>query len=350
MQAEMEHYCRLDVHILAKACLKYRRLLLDATSSHTEGISQPGIDPFNHVTAAGVSHAIYRTKMLTEQWRVFIKDEECYDAGKWVDGRLKDGVLMVQVSPDHWEPEDRVQVWKKEFVSSPIAQIPLGGYAPRENHSKVAITWLRWMEHLKRTKGGAPHYRIRHACSVDGEQRISRPREGTRTRAYYSVDGFCQADNTIYEFYGCRYVFFVCSRIGGVQNGVAFIYFIETKSHSLSLFPKIRFHGHHCVVQGAQRTQAYLPHNGKSAQELYSATIKREQHLRDLGYTVVSIFECQFRNQMASDQELSTFADTVSIQGRLDPRDAFFGGRTNALRLHFKKSDDEVLKYYDITR
>ena len=182
MQEQIEHYCRLDVHILAKACLRYRQLLMDATSSNVQGIDRPGIDPFNQVTAAGVSHAIYRAKMIPEEWRVLIKEEDPSEGGneseKWVNGRAQDGVLLVEINPGEWIREDRVQVLRKKFISTPIAQIPLGGYAPRENYSKISITWLKWMEHLKRTQGNDPLHNIRHACSVNGEERIARPRGG----------------------------------------------------------------------------------------------------------------------------------------------------------------------------
>ena len=103
-------------------------------------------------------------------------------------------------------------------------------------------------------------------------------------------------------------------------------------------------------MKGAQRVKPYLHQRGKTAEEMYQATLKREQCLRSLGYRVISTFECAFRKEMSENADLAAFAKNLSIEGRLDPRDAFFGGRTNALKLCFKKSGDEVLKYYDITR
>ena len=78
-------------------------------------------------------------------------------------------------------------------------------------------------------------------------------------------------------------------------------------------------------MKGAQRTVPYLRQNGKTAEELYQATLRRDQCLRKLGYNVVSIFECEFRKQMQEDEELKAFVKNVSIEERLDPRDAFFG-------------------------
>ena len=86
-----------------------------------------------------------------------------------------------------------------------------------------------------------------------------------------------------------------------------------------------RYHGHHCIVKGAQRLKTYVHQSGKTAEELYQATLQREEQLRSLGYKVVSIFECEFRKQMAENEEIKNFVDTLSIEERLDPRDAFLG-------------------------
>ena len=72
-----------------------------------------------------------------------------------------------------------------------------------------------------------------------------------------------------------------------------------------------------------------------------------------MGFKVVSIFDCEFRKQMDADPEMKAFVNNVTSQivTRLDPRDAFFGGRTNATRLSWKQTpgDPAVLKYIDIT-
>ena len=57
-QKEMETYCRSDVDILRKCCLKFREMLQEVTD---------GIDPFDKcITIAGVCHEVYRTNYLKE--------------------------------------------------------------------------------------------------------------------------------------------------------------------------------------------------------------------------------------------------------------------------------------------
>ena len=53
---EMYNYCKSDVDILRKGCLKYRELFIYIAN----------IDPFQYVTIAGVCLAIYKSKFLPE--------------------------------------------------------------------------------------------------------------------------------------------------------------------------------------------------------------------------------------------------------------------------------------------
>ena len=61
------------------------------------------------------------------------------------------------------------------------------------NHSKVALEWLLWQD------SKFPEPRIRHARNA-GEYRIPNSR--------YTVDGYDEETNTVYEFQGC--FFHVC--------------------------------------------------------------------------------------------------------------------------------------------
>lgn len=54
LQKVLAYYCQEDVKILRKACLLYQE----------EIIAMSGIDPFNVITLAGVSMAMYRHMFL----------------------------------------------------------------------------------------------------------------------------------------------------------------------------------------------------------------------------------------------------------------------------------------------
>ena len=65
---------------------------------------------------------VYRTKFLEEEWRVKLPEDTNWLTAKYKDGRKK--ILR----GDQWVLEDEVVIWEKEFVRSPIAKIPPGGY------------------------------------------------------------------------------------------------------------------------------------------------------------------------------------------------------------------------------
>ena len=160
---EMLDYCRSDVDILRQACLKFRELLMSATCDCV--MDQGGkpqwtgaVDPFDSVTIASVCMNVYRTKFLEEEWRVKLAEDKNWLMAKYKDGRMK--VLR----GDRWVSEDEVVIGEKEFVRSPIAKIPPGGYKT-DQFSKSSIQYLEWVSRRDNIK-------IRHA--LNGEKYVSR--------------------------------------------------------------------------------------------------------------------------------------------------------------------------------
>ena len=77
--------------------------------------------------------------------------------------------------------------------------------------------------------------------------------------------------------------------------------------------------------------------------------MKREVELRALGYNLVTKWEHEFYNEKKRNKCLREYVDSLDIQDRLIPRDSFFGGRTNAIKLHYKATENETIEYYDFT-
>lgn len=80
------------------------------------------------------------------------------------------------------------------------------------------------------------------------------------------------------------------------------------------------------------------------------ATVRKETQqttdkLRALGFSVIEMWEHEFVQLKRTDVSLQQFLSMHSLQDRLNPRDAFFGGRTNAVKL---LHEGEV-KYIDFT-
>ena len=159
-----------------------------------------------------------------------------------------------------------------------------------ETHSKISINWLKWVYD---TNGGK--VRIQHALN-GGEHVI--PGVG-------KVDGFCEATNTAYEFQGCFW------------HGCKRCYTRDTIN----------------------------PWNRVEMGELQSRTQAKNQKIRDLGYNLVEVYECE----LAKNKEFKKWARTndIEIVTPLNPRDAFFGGRTNVTKLKYEFKDGEKGRYVD---
>ena len=84
---------------------------------------------------------------------------------------------------------------------------------------------------------------------------------------------------------------------------------------------------------------------------VYNDTMAREEYLRGQGYEVIVKWEHEFRDDIKSDPGLKAFAKTwkAKVIEPINPRDAFFGGRTNAAKLHHKCREDEKIQYVDVT-
>lgn len=71
--------------------------------------------------------------------------------------------------------------------------------------------------------------------------------------------------------------------------------------------------------------------------------------MRNLGYHVKEIWECEWAALKKIDPSVATFVQDLKIDTPLNPRDAFFGGRTNAITLHYKAEPHQQIRYVDIT-
>lgn len=58
---------------------------------------------------------------------------------------------------------------------------------------------------------------------------------------------------------------------------------------------------------------------------------------------------CEFAKQKKTDPELQSFLENFEMVPPLEPRDAFFGGRTGATTLYAKAGDGEDISYVDFT-
>ena len=295
---EIHTYCVSDVAILREACMRYRTLMIgvtkgDPNSSHPDGRS---VDPFRYTTIASVCMGVFKTKFMNEHHEAVLLHKATRERRK-TDVLVKDGQSLYFINDIPTTLEDLSRDWdvekKARFVKSDIACVPSQGYCI-DQYSDISIKWL---EYLNQTL----NLQIQHALNK-GEYQVPNTK--------FKADGFDPLTNTIYEFHGCL------------------------------------FHG--CRRCFQDRSYKH-PLTKQSSEELYVLTQKKQTFIKSKGYKYVCMWECDFKREMVRNKNLSDFVKYVDIQPRLNPRDSFFGGRTNASKLYHRVSDGEKIKYVDFT-
>lgn len=176
-----------------------------------------------------------------------------------------------------------------------IAVEPLRGWGGRKvNQSQAAFEWLTWECHLlDRT--------LRHAHNR-GE---SHPLPG----CHYTVDGYDEVTNTVYEFDGCFW--------------------------------------HGCPKCFPHKYESHSRHLGRTMEDLLNDREEKHQLLRQAGYRVLTKWECEWKNERTANPDIQQFLRDHHVPQPIDPREVFFGGRTNAYSLYYKVQEGEEVHYYD---
>ncbi len=190
-------------------------------------------------------------------------------------------------------------VLRRNFLEpESIAIIPPNGYGPGQNFSKDSI---RWLNYESRRDGS----NIVHAMN-GGEVRL---------HGRVTADGICFETRKIYSYLGCLF--------------------------------------HAC--RSCYDEDTINPLSQKPMAELYRLTIYRRNQIRTLypDFELVEIWEHDWRRIWKDlPAETKTSIDVTARFEPLAPREALYGGRTEATKLYHKIDEDkgEVIRYLDFTR
>ena len=181
-----------------------------------------------------------------------------------------------------------------------MAVEPVHGWGGlKVNQSKIGLPWL-YLEDLK--LGGN---RIKHRRN-GGEQVLQI--KGGRVK----VDGYDPLTKTVFEFRGCEY-------------------------HGCK---KCKPNGRHVKT---------FHHPDRTVEELYQATQRKTDLLKQAGYNVVEKWECDFRKELKQNEALQENIEKMSRVSPLNPKDGFYGGRTGMAKCHYQAEDNEKILYEDFT-
>ena len=79
-------------------------------------------------------------------------------------------------------------------------------------------------------------------------------------------------------------------------------------------------------------------------EQLFEDTFEKVCRLRDGGFQVIEMWECELVKEMEHDEDMRRYFEEYELVEPLQPRDAFYGGRTNAAKLFHECQEDEEIR------
>ena len=79
-------------------------------------------------------------------------------------------------------------------------------------------------------------------------------------------------------------------------------------------------------------------------QQLHEDTLEKICYLKAEGFQVVEMWECELMKEMKDDQTMKCYFEEYELVDPLQPRDAFYGGRTNAAKLLHECQEGEEIR------
>ena len=79
-------------------------------------------------------------------------------------------------------------------------------------------------------------------------------------------------------------------------------------------------------------------------EELYKDTVRKVNYLKEHGFEVEQKWGCELTKDLEEDEEMKQFFEDHELIDPLQPRDAFYGGRTNAAKLFHECQGNEKIK------
>ncbi|XP_039311141.1 uncharacterized protein LOC120359012 [Solenopsis invicta] len=197
-----------------------------------------------------------------------------------------------------------MKVFRKNFLrEGEIGIIPPGGYRNADRQSRKALQWLVWKER----ELGHP---INHAGR--GRERLI---GGSHVDGYYETKLGTETQRFVLQFDGCFW------------------------------------HGCLTCFQVNRDSKLSTANRDDTIETRYERTIATTWRLRRQGYQVIEKWECAFDREMRANNEMRNFLEHHPIlkSAPLDPRDAFFGGRTENIVTRLEVAGyTEKIRYVDV--
>ena len=303
LKEDMIKYCKNDVSILKEGCLTFRNLMLQITSETGDCI-----DIFQYVTLPSACQNIYFLKFMPEIHEITTKNKN--NELQTLTVLIKDNKIINSENNNIINSKDIIT---RKFLFSPLGEIPPNnGYSKigGGNYSKKSIQWLEWIMYENK------NLKIQHALNK-GEKKI--PNE--KGTGFYHLDGYDPNLKQAFEFHGC-------------------VIHLDTNPNCPYLQKN--------KCKNSNINSIKHPYNKKTPDQIHKEMEIRQKYIESLGIKYSCIWEHEFDYQYDNNIKMREFINSLDIQTRLAPRDAFFGGRTGGIWSFYKIKQNEKILYYDI--
>ena len=198
------------------------------------------------------------------------------------------------------------EVYRTNFLKKDTIAVFQPDRQLKIKQSNMAVKWLSYeMErndiHIEHVRNG-------------GEKRVGK----------YSLDGYCEEYHTAYEFQGCFWH-------GKLRK-------ITTK------IEKVLIYAFFTGCSNCYAGETVNSVNGKTMHQLHEDTSKKILYLENQGFQVVEMWECELKKEMEHDEDMKRYFEEYELVDPLQPRDAFYGGRTNAAKLLHECEEGEEIR------
>nr|XP_015221429.1 PREDICTED: uncharacterized protein LOC107079739 [Lepisosteus oculatus] len=122
--------------------------------------------------------------------------------------------------------------------------------------------------------------------------------------------------------------------------------------HVLTMAGETAFEFNGCFFHGGSVCYCeneFNPRTNTTFGWLYRKTMVKINFLKMRGFNVQVLWEHEFRDMLVENGDLGKFLTAAQLPEPLQPRDLLFGGRTNAICLHYTAQPGEKNHYYDFT-
>ena len=79
-------------------------------------------------------------------------------------------------------------------------------------------------------------------------------------------------------------------------------------------------------------------------QQLREDTLEKICFLKGVGFQVVEMWECELTKELERNEDMKCYFEEHELVDPLQPRDAFYGGHTNAAKLLYECQEGEEIR------